>query len=165
MLDGVYEEHKNPHKIISKCFQSTHAPSKGWVSLVEGPTQICYVNSAVTYKVCILVSHRTRENVCASKSPPKDNFIGRTGPCNYYFYRFVSIGLFHGREGFFSQWGSVYKITRIKDHNQSLNKKIPEKRETAGERPKPLPRDASVSECIHSDEGGQRTALEKQFLN
>ena len=81
------------------------------------------------------------------------------------FHKFVLIGPFHGREGFFSQRGSVYKITRIKDLNQSLNKKIPEKRETAGERPKSLPRDASVSECIQSDEGGQRIALEKPFLN
>lgn len=95
----------------------------------------------------------------------KKKFIGRTGPCDYYFYEFVLIGLFHGKEGFFSQWSFVNKITRIKDYNQSLNKKIPEKRGTAGERPKSLPRDASVSECIHSDEGNQRIALEKQFLN
>lgn len=48
----------------------------------------------------------------------------------------------------------MYKITRIKDHNQSLNKKIPVKGETAGERPKSLPRDASVSECIHTAGAG-----------
>lgn len=111
------------------------------------------------------MSHGTKENVCASKSLQKYNFIGRTGPSNYDFYKCALIWLFHGREGSFSQWGSLYKITRIKDHNQSLNKKIPEKRETAGGRPKPLPKDASVSECIHSDERGQRIALEKQFVN
>lgn len=111
------------------------------------------------------MSHGTKENVCASKSLQKDNFTGRKGPSNYDFYKCALIWLFHGREGFFSQWGSLYKITRIKDHNQSLNKKISEKRETAGGRPKLLPKDASVSECIHSDEGGQRIALEKQFLN
>lgn len=65
----------------------------------------------------------------------------------------------------FLRGGSLYKIARIKDHNQSLNKKISEKREAVGGRPKPLPNDASVSECIQSDEGGQRIALEKQFLN
>lgn len=113
----------------------------------------------------MLMSHLTRVNLYASTSLQKDIFIQRTGPCNYYFNKFVLIGLFHSREGCFSQRGSVYKITRIKDCNQSVNKKILEKRGTAGERPKCLPRDASVSECIHCDEGGQRIALEKQFLN
>lgn len=111
------------------------------------------------------MSHGTKENICVSKALQKDNFIGRTGPSNFNFYKCALIWLFHGKEGFFSQWGSLYKITRIKDHNQSLNKKIPEKTETAGGRPKSLPKDASVSECIHSDEAGKRIALEKQFLN
>lgn len=98
------------------------------------------------------MSHRMRGYICASSALQKDNSVGQPGPCNYYFYKLVLIGLLHGREGLFSQWGSVCQRTGIKDRNQSPNKKITEKRETAGDRPKSLPRDASVSECIHSDE-------------
>lgn len=72
-------------KIISKCLESTYAFSRECVSSVKGSTQIRYVNSAVTYKLWILLSHGTRGNVCASKSLQKDNFSVRTRPCNYYF--------------------------------------------------------------------------------
>lgn len=56
----------------------------------------------------------------------------------------------------------MYKITRTEDHKQREEEEITEKREAVGGRPRFLLKDASVSECIHPDERGWKTALEKQ---